>query len=151
MDMVKWNPFREVERIVDRYGRLAGVPMRTGESENDFLVADWAPSVDIDEKDDAYVIKAELPGVKKEDVQVTIDNGMLTLNGEKHIEKEREEGNDVKRRRCELFYGHFSRSFRLPEEVKADKVDATYDDGILTLKIPKTEKAANKAIEIKVR
>ena len=150
MELTKWHPFREFERLFDSYGRLTGLPIRSGDQDNDFTVVDWAPAVDIDEKDGAYLIKAELPGVKKEDVNVTIDNGMLTLKGEKRTEKESEEGNGVKHQRCELFYGQFARSFRLPEEVNADEIDASYDNGILTLTIPKTEKARTKAIEVEI-
>jgi HSP20 family protein len=110
-------------------------------------VADWIPTVDISESDGEYLIKAELPEVKKEDVKVTVENGVLTLQGERRQEKE-EQGK--KYHRIERSYGSFVRSFTLPEAVDESGVKAEYKDGVLNLHLPKTEKVKPKAIDVKV-
>lgn len=108
----------------------------------------WVPAVDINESEDSYIITAELPGMKKSDVKVTVDNNVLTIRGEK--KKEHEEKN-VNSHRMERSYGMFERSFTLPATVKTDDVDARFDDGILTVKLQKTEEAKQKLIEVKVK
>jgi HSP20 family protein len=141
-----WNPFQEFENLLDRYSKSSGNVMR-GPSSSDLSFADWAPSVDIDEQDDKYVIKADLPGVEKKDIDVKLENGMLSIRGEKHTESESGNG---KRHRTERFHGTFARSFTLPDSVDVDNVDASYKDGVLTLAIPKKEQAKPKAIDIKI-
>jgi HSP20 family protein len=111
------------------------------------VVADWVPSVDVSETDGDYQIKAELPDVKKEDVKVTVENGVLTIQGERKQEKE-EKGK--KYHRVERSYGSFVRSFTLPDLVDEEKVKAEFKDGVLNLQLPKSEKAKPKAIEVKV-
>ena len=144
MNLVKWDPWREIDDMFDRYTRADGPPrggheiVRTG---------DWAPRVDIAETDAEFVIKAEVPEVKKEDVKVTVDNGVLTVTGERKQEKE-EKGK--KFHRVERYYGSFSRSFTLPDNVDKTKVKATFKDGMLTLALPKTEEVKAKAIEVTV-
>jgi HSP20 family protein len=140
-----WNPFQEFESLLDRYNKSAG-GLRSL-SRDDLSFADWTPSVDIDEQDDKYLIKADLPGVEKKDIDVKLENGMLSIRGEKHTEKESGNG---KRHRTERFHGTFARSFTLPDSVDVEKVDASYKDGVLTLVIPKTEKAKPKSIDIKI-
>jgi len=105
------------------------------------------PTVDISESDTEYLIKAELPEVKKEDVKVTVENGVLTLQGERRQEKE-EKGK--KYHRVERSYGNFARSFTLPESVDEGAVKAEYKDGMLNLHLPKTEKVKPKSIDVKV-
>jgi len=141
-----WNPFQEFENLLDRYNKSGGGVMR-GPSGGDLSFADWAPSVDIDEQDDKYVIKADLPGVEKKDIDVKLENGMLSIRGEKHTESESGNG---KRHRTERFHGTFARSFTLPDSVDVDNVDASYKDGVLTLSIPKKEQAKPKSIDIKI-
>jgi HSP20 family protein len=106
----------------------------------------FAPAVDVDENDERYKITVELPGSKKEDVHVDLHEGMLTIRGEK--KSEREETKD-RRRYTERSYGSFSRSFTLPGDADADRVDAQFKDGVLTISIPKTEEAKPKPISIK--
>jgi len=110
---------------------------------------DWSPSVDVDETDTEFNIKAEMPGVKKEDVHVSFDNGLLTIKGEKKDEKT--EGKKAKNHRKECFYGSFSRSFTLPDGIKAEDIKADYKKGILKITLPKSEepKLEAKKIEIK--
>ena len=147
MNMQVWNPFQEFENLLARYNKSnANGP---GTSVNsDLSFADWAPSVDIEEEEDRYVIKADLPGVDKKDIDVKLENGVISIRGEKQTEKET--GTGTKRHRTERFYGTFARSFTLPEAVKADKVDASYRDGVLSLAIPKTDQVKPKSIDIKV-
>lgn len=147
MALVRWDPFRELEEMSDRLNRVFSRPgLRTNGKEN-MTVADWMPTVDISETDGEYLIKAELPEVKKEDVKVTVENGVLTLQGERRQDKE-EKGKRY--HRIERSYGSFVRSFALPESVDEGGVKAEYKDGVLNLHIPKSEKVKPKAIEVKV-
>jgi HSP20 family protein len=111
------------------------------------IVADWVPAVDVSETDGEYQIKAEIPDVKKEDVKVTLEDGVLTIQGERKQEKE---DKGKKYHRVERTYGSFVRSFTLPDLVDEEKVKAEFKDGILKLQLPKSEKARPKAIEVKV-
>jgi HSP20 family protein len=111
------------------------------------IVADWVPSVDVSETNGEYQIKAEIPDVKKEDVKVTLEDGVLTIQGERKQEKE---DKGKKYHRVERTYGSFVRSFTLPDLVDEEKVKAEFKDGILKLQLPKSEKARPKAIEVKV-
>jgi len=106
----------------------------------------WWPSVDVSEQDDKITVKAELPGVNSEDVEVSVHDGMLTIGGEKKEESE-ERGEGVYH--SERRYGAFRREIRLPAGVDADKVEATCRDGVLTVTLPKTEQAKAKRIEVK--
>jgi HSP20 family protein len=147
MNMQLWNPFEEFENLLDRYNKSGGKNMSKHYG-TDLSFADWAPSVDIEEAEDKYVIKADLPGVDKKNIDVKLENGVLSIRGEKQTEKET--GKGTKRHRTERFHGTFARSFTLPEAVKSDKVDASYKDGVLLLEIPKAEEAKPKSINIKV-
>jgi HSP20 family protein len=109
---------------------------------------EWSPSVDISETGQEYVIRAALPAVKKEDVTVTIEDGMLTLSGER---RQKEEQKDEKFHRVESFYGNFSRSFSLPEGIDASAIRAESKDGVLTIHVPKTKPESKKPTTIKVQ
>ncbi len=147
MNTQLWNPFHEFENLLDRYNKSSGGAMRNS-ADSDLSFADWAPSVDIDEDANQYLIKADLPGVDKENIDVKLENGMLSIRGDKHTESETDKGG--KHHRRERFHGTFARSFTLPDSIDADKVDAAYKDGVLTLAIPKVEKARPKSIDIKI-
>jgi len=147
MNVVRWDPFRELEDMSDRLNRVFGRPsVRLESGKETMTVADWIPVVDISETDAEYLIKAELPEVKKEDVKVTVQEGVLMLHGERRQEKE-EKGK--KYHRVERFYGSFVRSFTVPDDVDETKVKAESKDGMLHLHLPKSEKAKPKAIEVK--
>jgi HSP20 family protein len=148
MTLVRWDPFRELEDMSDRLNRMISRPAlpRTNGKET-MVVADWVPSVDVSETDGDYQIKAEIPDVKKEDVKVTVEDGVLTIQGERKQEKE-EKGK--KYHRVERSYGSFVRSFTLPDLVDEEKVKAEFKDGVLNLHLPKSEKAKPKAIEVTV-
>lgn len=107
---------------------------------------EWSPAMNFYEKDNQYVLKAELPGMNKDDIQVTVDQGVVTVTGKREFEKEEEDANYYLK---ESAYGSFSRSFRLPGEVEEDKVDATFKDGVLTLTMPHKKEAGAKKISIK--
>jgi HSP20 family protein len=140
-----WDPFSdlwdlrsEMNRIFDTFfGRPIERTFARG----------WHPAVDIYEEKDHYIVKAELPGVKQDDIKILLTDSTLTLRGERKSEhEEKHEGYH----RLERAYGEFQRSFQLPTEVDADKIKATYKDGILEIEIPKSEKAKPREISIKV-
>jgi HSP20 family protein len=121
---------------------------RGGNGEQESLtVSEWTPLVDITEDDKEYLIKAELPEVKKDDVKVTVENGLLTISGERKIEKE-EKGKRY--HRVERAYGSFVRSFSLPDDADGNKVNAEFKDGVLRVHLAKSEHAKPKQIEVKV-
>ncbi len=147
MNMQLWNPFQEFEHMLERYNKSGGGNL--GNQMNTELgIADWAPSVDVEETADKYLIKADLPGVDRQDIDVKLENGVLSIRGEKQTEIETGQG--TKRHRTERFRGSFARSFTLPDAVDAEMVDASYRDGVLSLSIPKEERAKAKSIDIKV-
>ncbi len=124
------------ERFFDDF-QLPGVLNENGE---------WMPKIDVKETEAEFVINAEVPGMSKEDISITMTDGLLTLSGEKKHEHEEKKGDyHVMERR----FGSFKRSFRLPEHVEAEKIDASYKDGVLTISIPKPETVQPKKIEIK--
>lgn len=145
MALIKWEPLREIEDVFDRYTRAMGWPSSRGQEL--VTTGDWSPRVDISETDNEFVIKAEIPEVKKEDVKVSVDNGVVTIQGERKQETE-EKGK--KFHRVERYYGSFVRSFTLPDNIDETKVKATFKDGMLNIQIPKTAEAKPKAIEVKV-
>jgi len=147
MTLMRWDPFRELEGMQSRLNRFFGdVPsLRTGEDGMSF--SGWSPAVDVEETDKEYVIKADLPDVKKEDVKVELLNGALTIEGARQQEKE-EKGR--KFHKIEREYGKFLRRFALPNEVDATKVQAEFKNGVLNVHLPKTATAKPEAIDVKV-
>lgn len=145
MALVKWDPLREIEDMFDRYSRAMGSPRAWGHDA--ITTGDWSPRVDISETDDEFVVKAELPEVKKDDVKVTVENGVLSIEGERKQEKE-EKGK--KFHRVERYYGKFYRSFSLPANVDEAGIKAAFKDGMLNLSVPKTAKSKPKAVNVKV-
>jgi HSP20 family protein len=148
MNIVRWDPFRELEDVSTRLGRLLGQPrlQRIVDDDGAFF-ADFSPAVDVQETDKEYVVKADLPDVKKEDVKVGIEDGVLTLEGERKQEKEEK---NKKFHRVERTYGKFVRRLALPMEVDAEKVAAEFKDGVLNVRMPKLATAKPKAIEVRV-
>jgi HSP20 family protein len=147
MNIVKWNPFSDLEDISARLNRVFNqMPARATETGGPFF-ADWAPAVDISETDNEYLIKAELPEVKKENVKVEMLDGVLTIEGERSREKEEK---DKKFHKVERAYGRFVRQFALPNAVEAAKVAAEFKDGVLNVHLPKSVAAKPKPIEVKV-
>lgn len=145
MNLVTYDPFRELRALQDEVNRVfSSTFSRTGETE--LMRGAWSPNVDIFENKDQIVLEVELPGMKPEDVDISIENNVLTIHGERKFEK-KDEGDNY--HRIERSYGAFTRSFTLPPTVSSENVDATFDNGILRLTLAKREEAKPKKIEIK--
>jgi HSP20 family protein len=140
----RWEPFREMENIVRQFSPLFG---RSQQLEREGADG-WRPLANITETDREYLIKAELPEVRKEDIDVSVNDGILTLRGERKYEKKEGEGDDLL---VESFYGTFSRSFSLPENVDATKIAAECKDGVLSVHVPKTAHSKSKPVSIQVK
>ncbi len=145
--LMRWDPFLELEDMSNRLSRMVRCPAIHTRGKEMMMVGDWTPTVDISETDGEYQIKAQIPDVRIEDVKVKLEDGVLTLQGERKQEKE-EKGKRY--HRVEWSYGSFVRSFSLPDVVDEEKVKAEFRDGVLNLHLPKSEKAKPKAIEVKV-
>jgi HSP20 family protein len=150
MAIVRWEPFRDLVGLQERMNRLFDESFRginrTG-GEEDWVGGSWAPAVDIYEQNGNIVLKAELPGVDPKDVDVRVENNILTLSGERKLD------NEVKREtyhRVERAYGSFTRSFTLPNVVDTEKIKAEYKDGLLRMTLPKKDEARPKQISINV-
>jgi HSP20 family protein len=144
--LTRWDPFRELEEMHNRLsGFFSRAPARRGEDNESLIKADWSPAVAEDEKE--YLIKAELPEVKKEDVKVTIENGALVITGERTLEKEQK---GRKYHRVERAYGSFVRSFQLPDDADINHIRAEFAHGVLQVHLAKSQTAKPKQIEVKV-
>lgn len=142
--MTAWTPFNEMERWMEETTR--GWPSIFRRAPVEGMA--WMPAIDVYEKDDGYQIKVELPGVKKEDVNVSMMGDTVTISGERRTEETMKSENYI---RSEMAYGKFSRSITLPTELDANKSKATYENGILMVEVPKIEGAKAKKVEITVR
>ena len=142
MNITSWHPFREMDDFFRSYNRA----LTPGSSSEGQLSASWRPTVDITENDNEFLIKAELPEVNKDDIEVNVSNGVLTLSGER-----KSENKDEKEHRIERYYGSFSRSFSLPENVEQDGIKAEGKDGMLYLHLPKTKVEQPRQIQIDVK
>jgi len=144
MNLVNWTPFRDMDSVFDRYFSQTG---RFPATEGAMKDLDWRPNADISETKTHYVIKAQLPDVEKEDVHVTVENGVLTISGERQFEKEEETETT---HRIESMYGKFSRSFTLPGDADEAAISAKSKNGMLKVRIPKQAEAkeASKKIAI---
>ncbi len=145
MSLIRWEPFGDVDTL---FNRLMPASFAQFASAGNGKKVEWSPSADISETDKEYLIRAELPAVKKEDVHVTYDDGMITIKGER--KQQRDEKNE-KFYRVESFYGSFERSFSLPENANAETISCESKDGILTVHIPKTETVKQKPKQIAVQ
>ena len=147
MSLVRWDPFGDVDALFNRM--LSGqLWPRLAAREGNGNKLQWAPSADISETDKEYVIRAELPAVKKEDVQVTLDNGIISIKGER---KQQKEDKAEKFHRVESFYGSFERSFTVPDNVDSDAIKCESKDGVLTVHIPKSEVSKQKPKQIAIQ
>lgn len=144
MSIIKYDPFRELRSLQDEMNRLFMTNYSRG-SEEGFVSGAWSPKVDIFENKENLVIEAELPGMKREDVDVSIENNVLTLHGERKFEK-KDEGDNY--HRVERSYGSFTRSFTLPQTVTAEGATADFKNGILRVQLLKREETKARKIEI---
>ena len=143
MNITRWEPFREFDDMFRQYSPFFSRSLRrSGEA------GPWSPLADITETDKEYLIKADLPEVKKEDVKITLENGVITIAGERRHEKEHKDENEIS---VESFYGTFSRSFSLPDNIDAKAIHAESKDGVLRVRIPKTPAAESRKIAIDVK
>ena len=147
MSLIRWEPFSGIDDAFARMPSIFGRWPRAFEG-NGNRALDWAPSVDISETDTEYLIRAELPAVKKEDVRITLDEGLLTISGER---RQKTEEKKEKMHRVETVYGKFSRSFTLPDNADAANIRAESKDGVITVHVAKTKVEAKKPTEIKVQ
>lgn len=153
MTLVKWNPSkellnveREFNKLFNTFNRRFGFDDRATNEELENAV--WSPLTDIAENKDQYILKMDLPGVSKENLKLSYSDGELIINGERKQEKE---DKDSKYHRIERTYGKYFRSFSLPQTIQADKINAEFNDGQLTVTVPKSEEAKPKELEIKVK
>jgi len=146
MNLIRFDPFRELEDLSSRLNTYFSRPTRAQGAEVDGF-SDWAPAIDVQETDAEYLIKADLPDVPKTDVKVGLENGVVTIEGERKQEKE-EKGK--KFHRVERTYGKFVRRLGVPSEVDTQKVAAEFKDGVLTVHLPKTPMAKPRSIDVKV-
>lgn len=144
MNITRWEPFREFEDMFKQYSPFFSRPLRREGGE----MIEWTPVADITETDKEFLIKAELPEVKKEDVKVTLQDGALTISGERKHEKKQKGENEI---RVESFYGTFSRTFTLPESADMKGIRAESKDGVLRVHVPKLEGAKSTATAIEVK
>lgn len=148
MALVRWSPMRPIQDVLSFENELSrffqDLTSRGQEAEAPTV---WAPRVDIEEDKDSYLVKAELPGMKLEDIKITINENQLVIRGEKRREME---SSEKTYHRVERVYGSFERAFTLTKVVAADKIEAIYREGVLTVRVPKAEEAKAREIQIKV-
>jgi len=145
MAIVRWDPFRDLNLLQDRMNRLFEDAGRTWRTDEPAATTTWSPSVDIFETEGEIVVKAELPGMDRKDIQLNLENNILSLRGERKFTKETKDENY---HRIERSYGVFSRSFSIPATVDEEKIRADYKDGVLKIFLPKKEQARPKQIKI---
>jgi len=145
MTLVRFDPFRDLSLLQSRVNKLFSDTRVPGEGEDSFQT--WNPAVDIYERSDALVLSAELPGVRRDELDLKVEGNVLTLRGERRRDQTI---NDENYHRVERSYGTFSRSFTLPSTVDSSRIEARFTDGVLEVVIPKAEDAKPKRIEVKV-
>jgi len=146
-ELTTWTPFDRLASLREEMNRLLDVGLG-GFSTRDFgLFSGWSPALDVYQDKDHVYVKVELPGMRREDIDISLQDGSLTISGERRQESEAREGETF---RSERFFGRFHRTVALPTEVTADRVTATYKDGILLVQLPKSEEAKPKQIEVQV-
>jgi HSP20 family protein len=143
MPIVRWDPFREMGQMRDEIGRWFGEATEKERDERKSAI--WAPSVDIKETEKEVIVKADLPGIGMDDIDVSVDENQLIIKGERKFEKEEKEKDYI---RVERSYGLFYRSFDIGVPIKADEVKASYSEGVLNITIPKAEIKKPKKVEI---
>ena len=146
MNIIKYDPFREIRSLQDEVNRLFASSFSRGGNESDLMRGAWSPQVDILENQNEIVLEAELAGMKPEDVDISIENNVLTIHGERKFEK-KDEGDNF--HRVERSYGSFTRSFTLPPTVSSESANAEFENGVLRLTLAKREEAKPRRIEIK--
>lgn len=143
-----WDPWRDFGSLQERINKMFDDTIRSaGAGDEELATGAWSPAVDIHETDDSYVVSADLPGLKKDDIQINVEDNTLTIKGEKKFEERVPKDKYI---RVERNYGTFVRSFSLPQNVDSGKIKATFKDGILDLTLPKREESKPKKIAVQV-
>ena len=146
MELVRWNPIRDMFGLRNHTNRVFGdFYFPTNREEGDLPMWNWNPVVDVYDNDDNIVLKAEIPGIDKKDIEIDVKGRVLTLKGERSSDNEVKEDNYYRRERC---FGKFERAFNLPVNVELDKIKANYKDGVLEIEIPKPEEKKPKQITV---
>lgn len=146
MNVIKYDPFRELRTVQNELNRIfTGSSAPLTFENNGYSKGSWSPNVDIFEHNDHLMVEAELPGLSKEDVDISVENNVLTLKGEKRFEKKVEEDNYL---RVERSYGSFTRQFVLPQTITSEGATADYENGVLRISLPKREETKARKIEI---
>jgi HSP20 family protein len=145
MAVVRWDPFRDLNMLQDRMNRLFDDTGRTWRPDEPAATTTWSPAVDIFETEGEIVVKAELPGMERNDIAVNLEKNVLSVKGERRFTKETKDDNY---HRIERSYGTFSRAFSIPTTVDEEKIKADYKDGVLKIVLPKKEQAKPKQIRI---
>ena len=150
--MMRWDPFQDLRSAQDEMAQMSpmlahalGLHARQQGNERAMTTA-WAPALDISERKDAYLVTVELPGLKPEDLDITMEDGLLTIQGERQFTSE---SSEQQFHRVERRYGAFRRSITLPAQVQADHIEATFDNGVLQIVVPKAEEAKPKRIQVR--
>ncbi|MFA4966421.1 MAG: Hsp20/alpha crystallin family protein [Thermoleophilia bacterium] len=143
MAIIRWDPFREMTQVQNQFNRLVD-QVWSGRQERE----SWLPAVDVFDRQDAVVLKAELAGMDPDDIQIEVEDNVLTIKGERKFE---EKVDNERYYRVERRFGSFQRSLALPQGVRADEIGAAYDDGILTVTVPKAEEEKPKRIEVRAK
>jgi HSP20 family protein len=144
MNLTRWDPFREFETLSSRMNQLFPPTVRRND---DVMFADWAPAIDVQETEKEYLVKADLPEIRKEDMKIAIDDGVLSMEGERKQEKEEK---NKKFHKVERVYGKFVRRMALPNDVDETKVSAEFKDGVLNVHLPKSVTAKPHSVDVKV-
>ncbi len=147
MSVARWDPFRDLLSIQDEMNTLFNRAYGERSGEGEQRQRSWAPALDIAEHKDAYLVQVELPGVKPDDLEITLEDGLLTIQGERNFTQE---SGDQQFHRIERRYGRFRRSITLPTQVQADAIEASFEDGLLTVRVPKAEEAKPRRINVQV-
>lgn len=142
-----WSGLDQLDQLRREMDRLLELSP-FGEFGQSQFFNEWAPAIDLFEDKDQFIVKAEVPGMKKQDIDISLHNDALTISGERKLEEKKTEGTNY---RAERFFGRFQRTVTLPKNVATDKVNASYKDGILTVSLPKSEQAKPKQIEVHVK
>jgi HSP20 family protein len=145
--LTRWEPFREFSTLQDRMNRLFRESFHEGGRDESLVASSFAPAVDVYEDEHNVTLKIEVPGIDEKDIDIRVENNLLTVHGDRKIEKEEKEENY---RRVERQYGSFTRTFTLPNTVDTDNVQATYDKGVLKIALPKKAEAKPKQIKVSV-
>ena len=148
MTLTRWNPTRDLLNLNEEMNRLVQNVFPGETRETSLFKGSWNPAVDISEDDDNFFLNVELPGLTKDDVKVKYEEGVLTITGEKKAEKEDKDRNY---HRIERSYGKFERSFRITSQILADKINADFSNGVLSITLPKADEVKPKEIEVKIK